>query len=341
MSKDQDRKFFDGLPCCDDVVLDPPQGQEDCLDVWEKRLEQAENDLERANAKFSKFNGIYNEAVAWEKKLEGWYEDLCDAYEKTDEISSLLKTLIRKVGVTIQNGHATRKSVEAVLCLVKDIFECIVELIKVCPPEETEGLLQKLKDAINCDPNLDDAKKYEILECIKLFEDKIMVAYALQKTILEQLLEILNCANLLVGYLQKRGGLKWQLKDLQRRIMGAVRRNNRVRHLCYERDMHVKMDEEDDDVDDPIEHGDPDEPCNVYDPPCGKSVFRPDQILFPIRDSQYYKKVKDLHKEAVHNAECLKGKKEDAAEYRDYMLDRKTQYQNAVNASTTAEEAGS
>ena len=338
MRRQRHSHFGDGLPCCDDIVKDPPEGNEDCIDKWEDKSEEAEKIYELANAHFTKLNAVHLEAEGWESKLKAWLKDLCDAQENAEEIAAILKSLIRKVGTTVQNAHATRKVVEAVLCLVKEIFECIVDLIKTSPPEELAGCIQDLKDAINCDSSLDEEEKADILTCIKLFEDKITLAYEMQKDVLEGLLKILNCANLLVGYLQKKGGLKWQLRDLQMRINGAARRNIRIRHLCYEKDAHVIMDDDDDDTDHPIDYDDPDEPCNIYNPPCGDDVFKPDQKLFPINQSQYFKKVEELYSEADHNEECLKEKKEIAKELRDHALDRKNQFEKALEASNSAEK---
>ena len=338
MSKDKAYSFSEGLPCCKtEPDNDGNDRDKDCRDNWQARYERAERKYKRANARHDKYNGIHQAAAAWEAKLQGWFDDLCAAQLNAEKISALLKILIAKTGKTVQNAHATRKTAEAALCLVRDIFECIYDLVKTHPPDDEAGLIQILKDEINCDPILDETKKMEITGCIDRFESAIKEAQAMQKEVLEELLLILNCANLLVGYLQKRGGLKWQLQDIQKRIAGAAHRNQGIRHLCYEDDWEVVMDDDDDDKDEPIKYKEPKEYCKVDQPPCGTSVYKPDQKLFPIERSAYFTKVENLLEQAKKDTECLEDKKERAAEKKALAEDRQNQYKKAVDASNMAE----
>lgn len=315
--------FTENLACCDDgPSIPPPPGEEDCVDHWEAARKMAAEEFDKADAIATKFSDIYNDHTAWEEKLKALCEDIVEADKKAKAIALLLKGFIRKIYATRRNATKTKRAIQAVLCLVKYIHESIVELLRICPPDNDEGLLQILKHEVECNPNLDEKVKQEIIDCILVFEAKIRLVHETQATVLEELLKMLDMACAILKYLDdKKYGLEWQLRDLLHRILGKEKRNENIRRHCGHR------------------HEDPDELCKVNIPPCGDQVFKPDQKLFPIEDSQYCADVKDLYDKAQKRSMCLKDVVEEANEDRARELDCRTQYENAVEAAKKAEGA--
>ena len=304
------------LVCCDEVTIPPnPDGGNDCVDLWKEQLRVASNQYDVAAAQTSKAEQLYVNAFAWQEKLKKWDENITTANEKADGICIELDLFIQKVESATVNSDKTSISAEALLCLVKKIFDCIVELCRQKPPAEEVGLIQELRVAVECLENVDERDKQTMLTCIGTFEEKIKKVHTLQADVLNKMLELLNCAYLLSSSLGYKYGLLGQLQDLKKRIQGETTHVEQVHSCIHE----------------------PNDP--KPEPPCGDDVLKQSVKLFPIKESEYAKRIVTLYGEAKSKADQLKGERATARLASDRALARRESLKEAVAAAEKAEKA--
>ncbi len=284
---DEERK------CCKEPETPDDSHPHDCVEIWRMKLNAATNAFNIASAKAEKWTRACGDASGWEGKLKDWIANANAAHEKAVAVFSELKSFIRVVTRIEVNTSRTAEAIEAVLCLVKVIFDQLVELLRVSTcAEDPKGALQILKTYIECDEELDERKKQDALKCIEPYEKDVLEIYGLQEAVLKKLLEILELAEAVAAAIGSKAensfALKWQLEDLRQRIIGETTSKAKTdRCTCS---------------------GQNENPTAV-DPPCGKEISKPTVRLLPIRsmqvdnqklpDSAYYVELKKLYEVAI------------------------------------------
>lgn len=225
--------------CCKDTQDKSGTGskaKKECLDKWKDQLSDAHEKMTVEKACYDKAQKTYAKAEAWKSMLETWKKDAEDTHKKAVAVHEELCRFVAAVERT--RTIYTTQAVEAVLCLVKSIFDDVDDLLYTSKTEEgtpNKAQLQQLKKMIECDDSLDAAKKEKALGCIATFDEQMKAIQAEQEKLLTQLLEILHSTNLLVEAVNKPGspekngsdtsenaGIHEQLEDLRKRIAGEV-----------------------------------------------------------------------------------------------------------------------
>jgi hypothetical protein len=313
----------DERSCCKDETTENGQPH-DCVETWKAELRIATNEFNIYSAKLGKAKAVYEAASAWEAKLKAWIDNADIAQKKAVDVFHKLCRLLFVV-VRIQTNTAnTTKALEAVLCLVKMIFDEIVKLMRVSTSaDDPMGLLQALKRFIECNESYDERKKQEALVCIKPYETQVKAIYDLQASVLQKLLEILKAAEIVAGDIDSPGAepdfaLKWQLEDLRNRIAGEA--TSKAKHdscTCP---------------------SPPQKPTEV-DPPCGKEISEPSSPLLPIEASAYYAGLKELYETAMKDAKNYNDEMNQAQRENDKAAARKGSLSDAITAAGAAETA--
>lgn len=317
---DEERK------CCkeeDSGTTPQPQG---CVDEWRRKLVEARAAKDKAAAVYEKTDKSYSNSASWEARLKKWKEDAESAHKKALDAYEELELFLTAIDRT--KTEDTAKAVEAVLCLVKGIFEDVNDILRVSSSaEESKGDIQALKQRIECDERLDPNKKQNALNCISPFEEQMKVISGAQAVLLTNLLEILQVVNTLVAAVDKSGteknsGLKWQIKDLHKRISGNAAYTARER-LC----------------------GCGQEPT-LPETPCDKDTVNPPKTLLPIQkldpksnDSVYYSHIVNLYEQAKTMTEKTKSEKADALQRKEETEAYFTGLDDAIKAAEAAESA--
>ena len=305
--------------CCKEEEPGGGDRPQPCVEAWKQKLQAARKEMDAANAHRSLAEKTHSNAASWEIKLKKWKEDAEKAHEKALEVYDELCRFLQAVALTKTAETAT--AVEAVLCLVKSIFDEVNELLRVSTSAEVpKGKIQELRQLIECDDSLDANTKEKAQACISPFEEKMAVVYGVRKELLNKLLEILHGANILVAAVDKSGtrenaGLEWQLTDLHKRIGGKTAYTARARKCgCGESGPSSER-------------------------PCESDIIDPHEPFLPICKSDYYcgiaklyEKAKIKLEEAKENMECARGKADRAAACYNGLND-------AINAAEAAEAA--
>lgn len=314
--------------CCNDVDPGAAAQPQDCVGNWKKKLKDARKVMEDASADYDRANKSYTNAASWKTKLKKWKEEAENAHGKAVDVYHELKQFIEAVDRT--KTAETAMAVKLVLCLVKDIFDDVNDLLRVSNSvEEPRGEIQELMQLIECDDSLDANKKQEALNCIIPFEDQMKLVNGAQEELLTKLLEIFHSANILVSAVDKSGaerkeGLKWQLKDLKRRISGKSAYTKRERK-CHHHET---------------------EPS--FELPCQNDIVNPTKHYLPIRkmedipnstNSDYYADILDLFNKAEDKEEEARSVLADAEEKRNDAVAYFNGLKDAINAAEAAKSA--
>lgn len=305
--------------CCSQKESDNGNGSQrlECVEQWKILLDDARRAMNKAAAESDRASKAHRNAEAWKAKLKKWKEEAEDVHEKADAVRGWLCEFLMAVERT--KTEKTAASVEAVLCLVKSIFDDVNQLLHISTSaEDPKGAIQELKHSIECSDSLDVNKKEKALACIVPFEGQMKVVGGMQGDLLTKLLEILHSANVFVAAVGKSGSvnnsaLQGQLQDLQRRITGETVYTARQRKC-----------------------GD-DEPAQSTQPilPCGNEIINPADSLFPICEKAYYVNVKALYNDAEEKTKetksSMKAKREE--------LESASVYFNGLNDAIKASEA--
>lgn len=332
--------------CCKESNTDNTGQSEVCIGEWKDKLAIARNKKDKAIADYNKANETYNQATSWEASLKKWKENAEDTNEKAVEIHDELEQFIDAVKRT--ETVKTVEAVIAVVCLVKCIFGKVDELVQVSNTEDSMGMIQRLKQSIECNESLDANKKEKALNCILDFEKQMQEIHATQDELLTQLLEILRDANVLVEAIdkyeggEKEGlcpsatliGIQWQLQDLFDRISGCTTFAERVR---------LGMNKEEDTS----------SSCGTsQELPCEEDRINPPKPFLiisneaneqgnnvKVAESDYYQKITELHNRAEKKTEQAKKDKVCQRELRDKAVTYFEGLNNAIQASEAAKSA--
>jgi len=219
--------------CCKTPQPDSDIGgkAKECLEKWKEKLSEAYEEMTVEQACYNQAQSTYTKAEAWKTTLKAWEEDAKDTHKKAVAVHEELCRFV--VAVERTKTVSTTQAVEAVLCLVKSIFEDVDNLLYISKAEgeaQDKAQLQQLTKLIECDDSLDAAKKEKALGCIAIFDEQMKLIQAEQEKLLTKLLEILHSANLLVEAIDKPessetdksedAGIHEQLQDLCDRIAG-------------------------------------------------------------------------------------------------------------------------
>lgn len=319
------RQFLKGKEerkkCCDTNESDTkaPPSDLDCVEKWRKQLDTALKAMNTVSAEYDKASGIYRNAKLWEEKLKKWVEDADKTHNQVDNICGELDEFLRAVERT--QAEETTASVEAVLCLVKSIFDEVTILLPNHSEEDPQGKIQALKQWIECNSDLDVNKKEKALKCITdSFEGKMQAINQTQEDLLTKLLNILHSANILAAAIDKSKnesnfGIKRQLEDLRRRISGETVYTARERWCGFNPSTQS--------------------PPVKAKPPCDDEIVNPSPLLFPIKQHAYYLDIYTLHKNAQEEEKTAKSEMD---ELRSKYETAKTYY-NSLNDAIKASEA--
>jgi hypothetical protein len=326
----------DERDCCKEE--EPPQDGEphDCRDTWEENYKKAVNALKIASAKAGEATLAFGNASTWESKLKKWIEDAETAHVGALKVFSDLNHFLTVVGRMEENAARTTRAIQAILCLVKEIFDAMQKLLRISTSsDDPKGALQALKLFIECNKDLDEKQKQGALGCLKSYEGLMRDIHALQASILNKLLEILKSADVLAAMMgtpdaeaKMNVGLKWQLEDLRKRIIGETTAKAKV-HTCGC-------------------HGTPQNQTEAG-PPCGKEIAEPAERLLPIRamtvdnqelpDSAYYSGLKELYDAAGTTSKSYETRMNEAKTESDKAMARKESLGLAIKAAEAAETA--
>lgn len=305
--------------CCSPKEPDNGDGSQrlECVEQWKILLDDARRAMNKAAAESDQATKAHRNAEAWKAKLKKWKEEAEDAHGKACVVHRGLREFLMAVERT--KTEKTAASVEAILCLIKSIFDNVNQLLHISTlAEDPKGAIQELKHSIECSDSLDVNKKEKALACIVSFEGQMKVVGGMQGDLLTKLLEILHSANVFVAAVDKSGaasnsGLQGQLQDLQRRIAGETVYTARQRKC-----------------------GD-DEPAQSTQPilPCGNEIINPADPLFPICERTYYADIKRLYSEAEAEAKKAESEMGDKRE----KLEEASIYFNGLNDAVKASEA--
>lgn len=294
--------------CCDEAGAgDDNSTDRGCVDDWKRKRDKARLCSEEALACLQSAKDQHSSAASWEAKLKKWKEDAEEAHKKAVETYNGSDSFLVAVART-KTGQTTIAT-EAVLCLVKSIFERVSTLLFVSTSAEDElGQIQTLKQRIECDDKLDTERKNKALDCIKPFEEKVKAVQSMESDLLQRLLKIAHSAKQVAAAVDYPGsgagenlGIKWQLEDLKRRISGQTLYTKRERKCGKQQDPAA------------TETG----CCDKIslDPPCGSDIIFPKKAYFPIREmegvknsknSDYYDDIAGLYDKAKVSAEKAK-----------------------------------
>lgn len=319
LSDDIERK------CCADNPQDGNNVEESCLGSWKEELKTVTNALNIASAKQRKGQGIYTNAIAWTKKLKSLLDNAQDAHEKAILAYMELELFIKEVDILERNTAFTSNAIEALLCLIKRIFDEIFVLVYERTDADDSELIQKLIEYIRRLDNLDEHKKQEAWECINIYHTKVKAIYDLQTDVLYKVLEMLQSANILV-YLTKNDknlGLKWQLDDLRKRLIQETTSADKI-SAC----LNVS--------------GGQNEISDLA-PPCGEEIVKPASQLLPIKKwkdnegSEYYKRLVELYDLANNSSDGIKNDMQIAQEELNKVAARKNYLDAAIKAAEAAE----
>ncbi len=311
--------------CCADDPQDGKNGEESCLGSWKEERKAAINALMIASSKKKQAEGIYDNAIVWKKKLKILLENAQDAHEKSTLAYSELELFIKEVEVLERNTALTGAAIEALLCLIKRIFDNIFALIHERTDTEDTDLILKLMEYIRCLEKLDEQKRQKALECVVVYQSTVSLIYSLQEDVLNKVLEMLHCANILVYLIKNKEnlGLNWQLDNLRKRLIQETTSAEKIRACLHVPDDQNEM---------------PD-----LDPPCNKDILKPAYQLFPIRkmnnkeDSEYYRKLNELYEQAKSKTEKIKNNMQEAREEFNKAWARKNCLDEAIKAAEAAE----
>lgn len=318
--------------CCEEPRTPEDGHPHDCVEIWEVKKETATNAFTIASAKEARWTRAYGDASGWEGKLKDWIANADAAHEKAvivfDELNSFLG-VVRRIET---NTARTAEAIEAVLCLVKKIFDDVVELLQVSTcPEDPKGALQALKTYIECNEKLDERRRQDALKCIEPYEKSVREIYGLQEVVLKKLLEILETTDAVAAAMSspdadKSFALKWQLEDLRQRIIGET--TSKAKHercTCSGQNQN---------------------PTPVH-PPCGNKIAKPSVRLLPIRsmsvdnqrlpDCAYYLGLTNLYDAAVKDTKSYSIKMSEAKRESSRAAARQAGLADAIKAAKAAE----
>lgn len=206
--------------CCNKAEDDAAAPPSDCVEQWKLSRIVAREKMDLAEANYYKANEVYVHSKSWFKKLEKWKENAEIVHAKTNDAYGELERFLDALSRT--KTLETANAVEAVLCLVKSIFDDIATVSSSL--DEPRGMVQELKLWIECNDSLDANKKENALGCILPFEKQMNTVIEIQDDLLNKLLEILHSANDLVAVVGKstteNAGLQSQLGDLRSSLSG-------------------------------------------------------------------------------------------------------------------------
>ncbi|MDX2070783.1 MAG: hypothetical protein SFV55_20305 [Haliscomenobacter sp.] len=321
--------------CCNGTSTSDSKSEE-CLETWKKELKLACNELMEVSATVTSAEGVYSNAFTWEAKLKKWFENAEATHEKASSAYAELALFIKAVETLETNTAYTSKALQALICLVKKILDEVFTLLYEGENLTESNLIHKLKEYIRCNDAIDEQKKQAALDCIAAYESKVRAVYDLQAGIMNKMLEILHCANIIAAAVGnapldcrdtetvtgKNLGLKWQLEDLRKRLIGGSTAEEKVQ-AC-------QMDKKE---------------TTAIAPPCGAEIAKPAKPLLPIRkmegkmDSHYYDNLGKLKEAAEAASINYKAEMQAAREKRDKVLARKTSLDAAIRAAEAAETA--
>lgn len=326
-----EKKFFlssdEKAHCCEDTTANDSKPEE-CLETWKKELKVASNELLEVSAKVISAEGVYSNAFVWETKLKKWFENAEATHEKASSAYAELALFINAVETLETNTGLTSEALEALLCLVKKILDEVFMLLYEYENLDGSNLVFKLKESIRCNDALDEQKKQAALDCVAAYESKVRAVYDLQAGIMNKMLEILHCANIVATAIgnapeeAKDFGLRWQLEDLRKRLIGESSSEEKVQACQTDQ-----------------------KGTNAIAPPCGVEISKPSKQILPIRkmegklDSDYYDNLGKLKEAAEAASINYKAEMQSAREKRDTVLARKTSLDAAIRAAEAAETA--
>lgn len=309
--------------CCKEDNPPVKPDEDDCLAIWEKELEAAIRQLNEATADQSKAKNIAENATQWETKLKKWFELAEASHKKGMKTHDELVLFIAHVEILEVNAFKTTKTLKALLCLLKEIFDKICGLL-----QENDGKLAKLKDQIKCSTTIDEQKKQQALACIEEYAKKLLaISEELKASILKKSLELLHCANWIASVLgnphqgKRDLGLRWQLNDLRKRLINEeeTKAKDKMRACGCEHEEKPPF-------------------------PCFKADIA--QNLLPIgplqegqKGSAYFEELKRLHLKAKTEAKEYLEKEKEANKKFEEIATRKTSLDAAINAAKAAEAA--
>lgn len=311
------QRFLDDIErkrCCPKAGADDDSSTGNgCVDDWKLKLDAARLCSEKALACLQSVKDQHTTADSWESKLKKWKEDAEEAHKKAVATYNGLDSFLEAVYRT--KSKQTLQATEAILCLVKSVFDRVSTLLFVSTSKEDDpGQIQALKQSIECAEDLDPGRKEKALSCIARFDEQMKLVQGMERDLLSKLLAIAHSAKEVAAAVDyapdsdesedreviENLGIKWQLEDLKERISGGTVYAMRKRK-CGEKQ-------------------DPDEPdsdcCKKVnlEPPCGRHIFLPkEKFYFPIckmddcgRDSEYYVAIAGLYDAAQRSTKCAK-----------------------------------
>lgn len=309
--------------CCKDKNPPAKPGEDDCLDIWEKEREAATRLLDEATADKSKANNIAGNASQWETKLKRWFENAEAIHKKAMKTHDELLLFIAHVETLEINAFKTAKTLKALLCLLKEIFDKICGLL-----QENEGKLAKLKDQIKCSTSIDEQKKRQALACVEEYEKKLRaISEELKANILNKTLELLHCANWIASVLgnphqgKRDLGLKWQLNDLRKRLINEEETKAKGKVLACGCQHEEK----------------PPFPCFKAD--ISKDLLPIGPLQEGEKGSAYFEELKRLHLKAKTDATDFLEKEKEANKKFEEIAARKSSLEAAISAAKAAEAA--
>lgn len=326
MSNKKDKLLLkESEKCCSPADEGGPDNQpHNCVEQWRFELKTATQDYNEAASQATGIEKIYTNLVAWEGKLKFWVKNAETADKTLSDMLADLQQFMTLTATLRYNSRKTGHAVQILICLVKHIFDDVCELLQNSSDSpDVKGLIQKLKDYIECKSNLDEQKKMDALKCVSNYEDKVKVVFELQEAVLTKLLVILSNAKMLAkGVGNNKGNFGWglykQLEDLESRIQGQNPESKTKKCVHDAPDSQVKN--------------------NVL-PPCGTGVLKPRVRILPVNNSNYYKDLKGLEKNAGDQILEQKANLDKIRQIRDSHLNRKNSLADAISAAEAAEKA--
>ena len=305
----------DERACCEKEPADGAPTEDGCVESWSVKIVEAKGTMMVASAESARAEKRFENAWAWEQKLGSWIRAAEKAGQNADSVVDELRLFLEAVGRL--RTEMTAEAIEALLCLVKCVFDDIHELLRVGNTDEDPGQLQNLKQKVECFGEIDDDKKAKAVECIDEYGAKVSAAYKHQDDLMKSLLDLLYVANSLTASIEQSGddrGLKWQLNDLYQRLNGDS--SNRSEHRC----------------------GEPSDPS-----PCGQDISEPPsskgRSLFPIPESVYLEELRKLSEAAREQTKSYRVALAGAKLRRDQAQTRYDSLAAAIEAAKAAEEA--
>ncbi|TPN83954.1 hypothetical protein [Aquimarina algicola] len=317
--------FLKDNTCCQDGGGDGPEGK-DCLSKWKRRLETVSNKYNISSANTIKAHAEYQSSLAWQMKLKNWNDIIKETDENADAIVKELSFFIEQTGIVCDNSAETVKAFKRLLGLVKSIFDTFYDY------NGEKGLKHKIigfKKEIECLKNVSEEDKAEVIQCIEVYEEKIIMVCDMTDTVLKQLLETFKYTNLLHSSIGGCYGLEAKLDEMLDVFEGSSNGGNPSYAATSKVEKEEDSKEKSKGRKKPILD-------NNYSYPCNDVVVQPMPQL-PINQSYYYIQIEQDLERALHKTESLKNDWIDCKKVSDKHLSERDSLREAIKNAESAE----